>query len=80
MKLLVSKVSLPNTYTESFDTVREAIEFMKRRVCSSCLSEEYNEYVKDLKIPPEGWTDYDYLRALLMTSCGLEYEMELADG
>lgn len=37
IKIHISKVSLPNTYTKVFDTVKDAVGFMRGQQCGTCM-------------------------------------------
>nr|CAI3971293.1 hypothetical protein ORM20_00244 [Ochrobactrum phage ORM_20] len=70
----ISKVSLPDTYTKRFTSVKDAVEFMKERQCRTCL---YGEETEDWKTPD--LSNCNHLLPFFSTSCGLEFEVNFID-
>lgn len=74
IKILIHKVSLPDTYTKKFDTVKDAVIFIRERQCDTCMKGEKTE---DYTYPD--LTECYDLIPFFSTACGCEFEYELID-
>lgn len=82
MRILIHKCSVPG-WTKEFTSVRDALKEVRSHICMTCLKDdefkEYRDSRFDLSEKPSDWSDWNYMGALLGTSCGCEYEREILD-